>query len=276
MAVAAKAEQIVWRLIDTGPLAGPDNMAVDEALLDCFDPDNSQPVLRLYGWTPPAFSLGRYQKAAEVLDLERCKALGVPVVRRITGGGVIYHADELTYSIVCAARHIPRARTVKESFERLCGFLLLTYRKLGLKAAFAVERCSAGVKLGERAAFCFAGKEEYDIVVAGRKVGGNAQRRLKEVIFQHGSIPLRTSVAAAVGFLREMPPGLDQNAASLADLGVEVTAEELKGVVTASFRESLGVGMVPDALTGEESETAEALRTGKYLQSGWNISGGGG
>jgi len=83
-------------------------------------------------------------------------------------------------------------------------------------------------------------------------------------------------VAAAVGFLREMPPGLDQNAASLADLGVEVTAEELKGVVTASFRESLGVGMVPDALTGEESETAEALRTGKYLQSGWNISGGGG
>jgi hypothetical protein len=57
---------------------------------------------------------------------------------------------------------------------------------------------------------------------------------------------------------------------------VEVTAEELKGVVTASFRESLGVGMVPDALTGEESETAEALRTGKYLQSGWNISGGGG
>ena len=276
MVAAMKAGQIVWRLIDTGPLAGPDNMAVDEALLDCFDPDSSLPVLRLYGWSPPAFSLGRYQNAAEVLDLERCKALGVPVVRRITGGGVIYHADELTYSVVCAARHLPRARTVKESFERLCGFLLVTYRKLGLNAAFAVERHSAGVKLGERAAFCFAGKEEYDIVVAGRKVGGNAQRRLKGVIFQHGSIPLRTSVAAAVGFLREMPSGLDQNAASLTDLGVEVTAEELKEVITASFRKSLDVGMRLDALTGEESRTAEALRTGKYLQSTWNISGGAG
>ena len=61
--------KITWRLIDTGPLAGADNMAVDEALLDCFDPDTSLPVLRLYGWTPPALSLGRYQQAAEVLDL---------------------------------------------------------------------------------------------------------------------------------------------------------------------------------------------------------------
>ena len=262
-----------WRFIDTGTLDGAGNMAVDEALLACFEPEGSPPVLRLYGWHPPALSLGRYQKAAEVLDLARCAGEGIQVVRRITGGGVIYHAEELTYSIVCAPRHLPRARTVKESFERLCGFLLLTYRKLGLAASFAVEQPRPDVKLGGRAEFCFAGREEYDIVVAGRKIGGNAQRRMKEVIFQHGSIPLLPCVPAALGFLRRMPHGVERSAASLAELGVDVSAAELKLVVAASFQESLGVLLSPDALTDREQAVAETLRTGKYSQPLWNVSG---
>ena len=49
-----------WRLIDTGPLDGPANMALDEALLSCFDKERSRPLLRLYGWAPPALSeIGR-------------------------------------------------------------------------------------------------------------------------------------------------------------------------------------------------------------------------
>ena len=75
-------------------------MAIDEALLRSFDPVSSPPILRLYGWSPPALSLGRFQKADQVLDLERCRADGVAVVRRVTGGGVIYHADELTLSLI--------------------------------------------------------------------------------------------------------------------------------------------------------------------------------
>src|SRR4051812_14673902 len=95
-----------WRLIDTGALDGPSNMAVDEALLRCFDPVRSLPVLRIYGWNPPALSLGRYQDAAAALHLSLCAHDGVPVVRRMTGGGIIFHALELTYSIVCAPGHI--------------------------------------------------------------------------------------------------------------------------------------------------------------------------
>ena len=263
----------MWRLIDTGALDGAGNMAVDEALLACFDPKESLPVLRLYGWNPPAFSLGRYQHAAAVLDLARCSEQGIRVVRRITGGGVIYHAEELTYSIVCAPRHIPQVRTVKESFERLCGFLLLTYRTLALDARFAVEHKYEHAKLGVREAFCFAGKEEYDIIVNGRKIGGNAQRRRKETIFQHGSIPLRSRVAEALEFLRVKPSGLEQSTASLAELGVVITAEELKDIVLASFRESLDVDLSPAALTLQESGIADALRAGKYDSTSWNVTG---
>jgi lipoate-protein ligase A len=114
-------------------------MAVDEALLACFDPAVSAPVLRLYGWHPPAFSLGRFQDAGQVLDLEKCRETGIPVVRRITGGGVIYHADELTYSLVCAPRQVPPARSVKDSFRVLTSFLLRLYEKLGLTARYALD-----------------------------------------------------------------------------------------------------------------------------------------
>src|SRR5512138_1693627 len=113
-----------WRFIDTGPSDGPTNMAIDEALLSSFDPNRSLPVLRLYGWSPAALSLGRFQNAEDVLDLDRCQAAGIPVVRRITGGGIIYHAAELTYSLVCAPYHLTPAASIKESFRILTSFLL--------------------------------------------------------------------------------------------------------------------------------------------------------
>lgn len=262
-----------WRLVDTGPLPGPANMAVDEALLEHFDPEVSLPVLRLYGWQPPAFSLGRYQQAAEVLDLDLCARRGVPVVRRITGGGVIYHAEELTYSIVCAPRDVAEAGTVKESFARLCGFLIRTYGKLGLQAGFAVNHAPAGARLGGRTAFCFAGKEEYDIVVGGRKLGGNAQRRAKGVLFQHGSVPLRPAVSAAVPFLRDKVPGLDASTTSLGELGVAAGDEALKRMVADCFAETMGVILQADALTAGELETGRQLERKKYGSFSWNVHG---
>jgi len=66
-----EADPVSWRLIDTGPLSGAENMAIDEALLSCFDPGRSRPILRLYGWDPPAFSYGRFQKPEEIIELER-------------------------------------------------------------------------------------------------------------------------------------------------------------------------------------------------------------
>jgi lipoyl(octanoyl) transferase len=262
-----------WRLIDTGPLAGPANMAVDEALLNSFDPASSLPVLRLYGWEPPAFSLGKFQVADEVLDLSRCREAGIPVVRRVTGGGVIYHASELTYCIVCAQRHVPDAVSVKGSFRRLCGFLLLAYRELGLDASFAVDRHPGHERLGERTHFCFAGREEYDILIGGRKVGGNAQRRIRETVFQHGSIPLENGLATALTFLRERPVGVEEGTVSLAELGVMLPIGRLKEVVAGAFRESMEIVFEESGLTAAEAGLAETLRREKYENDGWNRDG---
>lgn len=263
---------MTWRLIDTGPLDAAANMAVDEALLRSFDPAAPVPVLRLYGWEPPAFSLGRFQRGEEILDPDRCAAAGVAVVRRITGGGAIYHAEELTYSLVCAPSQIPGGAGVKESFRTLTRFLLDFYRGLGLAPSWAVDGPAAG-PFGGRPPLCFAGREEFDVVVAGRKIGGNAQRRLKGVVFQHGSIPLRPVIARALPLLRRVPPELLSGSASLAELGVQRAGRELRERLAASFAAALGVELAASALTAAETALAADLVRERYGLAAWNRHG---
>jgi len=262
-----------WRLIDTGPLDGPANMALDEALLSCFDKKHSLPVLRLYGWNPSALSVGRYQDADAALKLDLCGADGIPVVRRMTGGGIIFHAQELTYSIVCAPEQAGEATGVKDGFRRLCGFLLGTYLRLGLQAAFATDLNKSGERLGERTAFCFAGKEEFDVMVNGRKIGGNAQRRLRGAILQHGSIPLESRVQDALRYLKEPAPGAAA-AVSLAELGLQPEPGQLKQMLVDAFQESLGVSLVPGRPSAVELRVAAQLEEEKYRSSTWNIGRG--
>jgi len=262
----------LWRLIDGGPLDGPANMALDEALLNCFDPRHSLPVLRLYGWEPPALSVGRYQDAAAALRLELCAADSVPVVRRMTGGGIIFHGQELTYSIVCAPGQVGEAAGVKDGFRRLCGFLLGTYQRLGLDAAFATDRNAAGDQLGRRTAFCFAGKEEFDVLVNGRKIGGNAQRRLRGAILQHGSIPLESRVRDALRYLREPAPGA-AGAVSLAEIGLRPELSVLKEALVESFQQRLGVRLLASAPSAGELAEAARLEETKYRCDAWNLAG---
>jgi len=263
----------VWRLIEDEPRPGPENMAIDEALLRSFDPAVSPPVLRLYGWQPPALSLGRFQKAAEVLDLERCRAGGVPVVRRITGGGVIYHADEVTYALVCSPEQIPPSSSIKDSFRVLTGFLLALYRGLGLDASYALDAVSPETRLGERTSFCFAGKESFDILVKGRKIGGNAQRRQKGIIFQHGSLPLVNRAALGLSFMREREPRLAEDSASLEQCGVPPDHGLVRRKLLDAFRENLAVDLSPQPLTEEERSLAGGLLARRYATDQWNLEG---
>ncbi|KAB0669457.1 lipoate--protein ligase family protein [Oryzomonas sagensis] len=263
-----------WRLIEDGPRTGAENMAIDEALLCSFDPVRSHPVLRLYGWQPPALSLGRFQKAAEVLDLERCRAGGVPIVRRITGGGTIYHADEVTYALVCSPDQIPPASSIKDSFRILTGFLIALYRDLGLEVSYALDAVSPDVRLGERTPFCFAGKESFDILVRGKKIGGNAQRRQKGIIFQHGSLPLVNRATLGLSFMKDRAPGLAEDAVSLEQCGIPPEYDVVRHKLIEAFQRNFTVELSPQPLTEQERSLAGELLVGRYGTDRWNLEGG--
>ena len=265
-----------WRLINNGFGDCHTNMAIDETLLRSFDPATSAPVLRLYGWDPPALSMGRFQKAGQALNLERCNVEGVPVVRRITGGGVIYHADELTYSIVCSPEQIPSTTSLKDSFRILTRFLLNFYKALGLDASYAQDAAPAGYRLGARTDFCFAGRESFDILINGRKIGGNAQRRQRNVIFQHGSIPLSNQVETGLTFMRGNFSGCEQGVVSLAECGVLLDRNKLLAEIISAFSNSFAIEFDDYVLFSDEIIMSNNLKNNKYVADSWNLGGVGG
>src|SRR5919109_2415696 len=91
-----------WRLIQDGAMPGAWNMAVDEVLLQGVADNRMSPTLRFYEWNPPCLSLGYFQ-SLEVVDVDACRAVGVDVTRRPTGGRAILHDRELTYSLTLPA-----------------------------------------------------------------------------------------------------------------------------------------------------------------------------
>ena len=91
---------LAWRVVDTGANCGAYNMGVDQVLAAAAA---QGPVLRFYGWDPPAVSCGWNQQPEREANIEACRALGIDVVRRPTGGRAVLHWEELTYSVACVA-----------------------------------------------------------------------------------------------------------------------------------------------------------------------------
>ncbi len=242
-------------------------MAIDEALLNCFNPETSLPILRFYSWNPPALSIGRFQDTKKSLNLQQCKNDKIQIVRRITGGGIIYHHHELTYSVVCAPQHIPHVKTIKESYKKLCNFIILAYEKIGLKANYAIDLQNnkhKEKKLGTKTHFCFAGKEEYDIIINNQKIGGNAQKRNRDTIFQHGSVPFHLNLNQAIPFLKHPEEVFPANITSLNDLGIHINYDELKKIMIKTFQKNLSIDFTKSSLISDEKETAQLLKENKY------------
>jgi len=260
------------RYIPFSPNTPYENMAIDEYLIS-YARTAGKPVLRLYGWSPPGISIGRFQDAAKDINLKECEKGKVPVVRRITGGGAIFHADELTYCLVFPENFLGVKAGVKESFEKLNYFLIKMYSKFGLEAGFS-KHVNRGVTPATRAAFCFSANEEYDIIIKDKKIGGNAQARKKGIIFQHGSIPLR-----------ETPTGVEKYFTSAFDrsvftdlstlLGRQVMREEAEADFIAAFTEVSGVDLSPVPLEMEEKKSIVNLLVTKYINYKWNNEGKG-
>lgn len=214
-------------------------MAADRGMIDDFQAGRIPPTLRLYGWKRPAFTVGRFQNSAQILDLESCEKQGVDVVGRPTGGAVLFHQFDATYSVVCAPEDLGRALSVNESYFRICSLVVTGLRRLGLDPRFAGD---AGGNDSRRTGFCLASREHHDVLLNGRKIGGNAQRRMKGLVFQHGSIPLRLERARAARFLRNPQDWEPGNATSLEEeMGRFVQYEEISSLLLASFRDTFGV-----------------------------------
>lgn len=119
-----------WQFLSTGYAPGNENMAFDVALAETLLAGTSVNTLRLYGWAPPAISLG-WNQSDEALDRMRARASGVDIVRRPTGGRAILHSDELTYSVVM----LSATKNVLDVYDTISRALVCGLRSLGVDAA---------------------------------------------------------------------------------------------------------------------------------------------
>ena len=166
-----------WFLMASPPQEAALNMAGDEALLDAM-PRWQKPVLRFYGWSESAASFGYFQKYAEI---ERATLLR-PLVRRPTGGGLVPHDADWTYSLAFPTVHAWYGLSAIESYRRVHEWIRAAFESLNVAAELAP--CCRKTEPGQ----CFAGYEKFDVLWHGKKIAGAAQRRNKLGLLIQGSV----------------------------------------------------------------------------------------
>lgn len=173
-----------WLFLNSGKGGAAFNMALDEALLEAVTRLRA-PVLRFYGWTEPAASFGYFQKFAEI---ERTTWLR-PLVRRPTGGGIVPHDADWTYSFAVPPHHEWHSLRAIESYRRMHDWVRLGFEKLNIPTELAPEKKAAPGNPGSASpGECFTGHEKFDVLWHGKKIAGAAQRRNKLGLLIQGSV----------------------------------------------------------------------------------------
>lgn len=266
-----------WRLIlgdggghdEPSPHNGPSNMAVDQALLDSVAA-GAPPVLRLYRWSPATLSFGRNQPARGLYDEAAAADRRIAYVRRPTGGQAVLHDDELTYAVVAPVDLLGKPR---QAYRRINEALVAGLRGLGVGAEIASPAPGQG---GGRdgagwAEACFRRPERGEVVAAGRKLVGSAQRTESRTILQHGSILLGGTQTPAEELLRgrsrsrsrprEGQRGGEAGWTTLeSELGCRPPLDALVAAVVSGFEDLVGTSLARTSLTSEESAGATELR----------------
>src|SRR5262245_55330813 len=166
-----------WRWIESGEGSPAWNMALDEAILDAVIEGISPPTIRLYRWERPAISVGKFQHVCRGLNVDACAALGVPVVRRLTGGRAVLHGSDQTFSLMVPSNFLgEHARSVVASYRWLSQGFVAALRSLRLFGSMG--ECE---RRTERNGDCFAARSQADVLTAGgEKLVGSAQCRSEE------------------------------------------------------------------------------------------------
>ncbi len=220
------------------------NMALDESLLRSAL-ERGVASLRFYTWTEPTLSLGYFQHFAER------KPLDVAWVRRPTGGDAIMHHHEITYSLA-----LPSGAPWHTSESWICRMhhaVANALQSFGIAAHTVV--CGEEQRLGPM--LCFQHQTPGDLLIAGHKVAGSAQRRPHGAMLQHGSILLKQSEHAPVPGIAELS-------------GVHVDGVTLKKAILQALKEDTGWAFEPDEWTQTEREAAGQFEREKYSSPAWN------
>lgn len=238
-------------------------MAVDRVLL--HPPESARSsgtTLRFYGWVPAAVSLGRFQPPLSRRGVEYCRAAGIRIVRRPTGGGGVLHADEVTYSISGRMGNGEFPRSVIRIYRCVAAALIRGLARLGVEAGCGPD--GDLVPPGNMTGPCFSRLGRWEIRWQERKLIGSAQARSGDHFLQHGSIPIQLDRDRYCRVFGIDPAGAGEiPAVSLQDaLGRVPDRAAVLDCLRDGFREEFGIEFRTGGLSAVERRRVSVLSAG--------------
>lgn len=206
-------------------LTGQENMRIDSDLLDsAIENKLDYPIFRLYAWKPACVSLGRNQKD-DFLDRVFLKENNIDVVRRLTGGRALLHADEITYSFICPTLYLKNGEHVVSSYKEISRILIDKFKTIGIDLDFGSNK---PVKTGFD--YCMLISTGADLCYHGKKLIGSAQCRKQGYILQHGSILYDYDKALLEKIFKE-PVSTDE-ITSIKEINPKLTKEKIIDILS--------------------------------------------
>jgi lipoate-protein ligase A len=255
-----------WRLLPLETHNAFMNMAIDEAILTARVANRVPNTLRLYRWQPSAVSIGKNQNPQNELYLDACRKHSVDVVRRISGGGTVFHSaeNEVTYSVTTQTTNL--GKDIPATYQRIYAAITDALRLLGIPADY---------NTGDQ-------KNCPNLTVNGKKISGSAQVIRKGIVLQHGTLLLNVDFEKMFTLLRvpwaktcmQVATAAKNKITSIHEtLGHAVSAETASNTLSVGFKNAFGIQLTNGELTPFELELAEQLCKEKYATGDWNFNG---
>jgi lipoyl(octanoyl) transferase len=260
-----------YRFLNTGIQDAAVNMAIDEAILTHYLQGDVPPTVRVFRWSQPSISLGRFQSSEREIDTDGCSRQGVALVRRPTGGRAVYHEDEFTYSIVIGKSDgVPSG--VVAAYAYLSQGLMAALRLLGVQAEMSDERVNK-----HPSAACFASSTQADLTSGGFKLIGSAQVWKDHALLQQGSLPLEDRASTFFRMLRYPDSQAREQALQLYKekttplhtFAPQVSWEDVAHAFQQGFSTFLDHAMLMEDLSSSEWDLTRQLVQEKYSKLDW-------
>ncbi|PVX23355.1 MAG: lipoate--protein ligase family protein [Candidatus Bathyarchaeum sp.] len=258
-----------WRLLKLETADAATNMAVDEAIMKARIENKVPNTLRFYMWKPSAVTIGRFQTLTDQIHVDACKKHGVDIIRRISGGGAVYHDSEaeITYSIVAKLSDLDcKDLDMLSAYQKICSGLNEAVKILGTNAEYRPpdpKRCP-------------------NLAISGKKISGNAQTSKKGVLLQHGTFMMDIDHTKMFTFLRvPWAKTLDdilkvskrKLTSARQELDSNFSTQDAYKALIEGFQKALNIQLVESTLTDYEHNLAEKLKKERFVTEEWNILG---
>ena len=237
-----------WRVLDSRSFNPYRNMAIEEAVLLAVNEAKVPNTIRFWR-NRQSVIIGRSQKIEEEVNLDKCRKLGVRILRRFTGGGAVYHdLGNLNWSIVVNRSSKLYPKTILEIYKEACGVIVKSLRCLGVNAEF---------------------EEPNAIMLAGKKVSGSAAYIKKNAALCHGTLLINTNLTTLNEVLAR-PRYVVTNIKN--EGGSSFSISLLKKMILLNLSKLYQIELKSGSLSPYEIELASLLEA-KYRSKLWNFEG---